>query len=81
MPYGMTSLEWSQAQMQNPAICQKNQAIQNKTLDTIKFNKDMSSDLKAFLRIRIETDRELLYYRVKGGLRAHIADCVCCSPL
>ena len=52
MPSGMTSLEWSQAQMQDPAICQIIQAIQNKTLDTIKFNQGMSSDLKAFLRIR-----------------------------
>ena len=50
MPSGMISLEWSQAQMQDPAICQIIQAIQNKTLDTIKFNKDMCSDLKAFLR-------------------------------
>ena len=38
--------------MKDPAICQIIQAIQNKTLDTIKFNQDMSSDLKAFLRIR-----------------------------
>ena len=48
MPSGITSLEWSQAQMQDPAICQIIQAIQNKTLDTIKFNQDMSSGLKAF---------------------------------
>ena len=52
MPSGMTPLEWSQAQLKDPAICQIIQAIQNKTLDTIKFKQDMSSDLKAFLRIR-----------------------------
>ena len=38
--------------MQDPAISQIIQAIQNKTLDTLKYNQDMSSDLKAFLRIR-----------------------------
>ena len=52
MPAGMTSLEWSQAQMQDPAISQIIQAILTKTLDTIKYKQDMSSDLKAFLRIR-----------------------------
>ena len=52
MPAGMTSLEWSQAQMQDPAISQIIQAIQTKTLDTIKYNPNMSSELKAFLRIR-----------------------------
>ena len=49
---GMTSLEWSQAQLKDPAICQIIQAIQNKTLDTLKIKQDMSSDLKAFLRVR-----------------------------
>ena len=52
MPAGMTSLEWSQAQMQESAISHIIQAIQTKTLDTIKYKQDMSSDLKAFLRIR-----------------------------
>ena len=52
MPAGMTSLEWSQAQMQDPVISQIIQAIQTKTLDTIKYKQNMSSDLKAFLRIR-----------------------------
>ena len=52
MPPGMTSLEWGQAQLKDPAICQIIQAIQNKSLDTIKIKQDMSSDLKAFLRIR-----------------------------
>ena len=52
MPAGMTSLEWSQAQMQDPAMSQIIQAIQTKTLDTIKYKPNMSSDLKAFLRIR-----------------------------
>ena len=52
MPAGMTSLKWRQAQMQYPAISQIIQAIQTKTLDTIKYNANMSSELKAFLRIR-----------------------------
>ena len=52
MPPGMTSLEWSQAQLKDPAICQIIQAIQNKTLDTLKMKQDMSSDLKALLRVR-----------------------------
>ena len=52
MPPGMTSLEWSQAQLIDPAICQIIQAIQNKTLDTLKIKQDMSSDLKAFLRVK-----------------------------
>ena len=52
MPPGMTSLEWSQAQLNDPAICQIIQAIQNKTLDKLKIKQDMHSDLKAFLRVR-----------------------------
>ena len=52
MPHGMTSLEWHQAQLKDPTICQIIQAIQDKSLDTIKIKQDMSSDLKAFLRIR-----------------------------
>ena len=52
MPPGMTSFEWSQAQLKDPAICQIFQAIQNKTLDKLKIKQDMSSDLKAFLRVR-----------------------------
>ena len=52
MPPGMTSLEWSQAQLKDPAICQIIQAIQNKTLDKLKIKQDMNSDLKVFLRIR-----------------------------
>ena len=38
MPPGMTSLEWSQAQSKDSAICQIIQAIQNKSLDTLKLN-------------------------------------------
>ena len=52
MPSGMTSLEWSQAQSKDSAICQIIQVIQNKCLDTLKIKQDMSSDLKPFLRIR-----------------------------
>ena len=52
MSPGMTSLEWSQAQLKDPAIYQIIQVIQNKSLDTLKIKQDMSSDLKAFLRIR-----------------------------
>ena len=52
MPPSMTSLEWSQTQLNDPAICQIIQAIQNKTLDKLKIKQDMHSDLKAFLRVR-----------------------------
>ena len=52
MPPGMASLEWSQAQLKDPTKCQIIQAIQNKTLDTLKIKQDMSSDLKAFLGVR-----------------------------
>ena len=52
MPPGITSLEWSQAQSNDPAICQIIQAIQNKSLEKLKITKDMHSDLKAFHRIR-----------------------------
>ena len=52
MPSGMISLEWSHTQSKDSAICQIIQAIQNKSLDTLKIKQDMSSDLKAFLRIR-----------------------------
>ena len=38
--------------MQDPAISQIIQTIQTKTLDIIKYNPNMSSELKAFLRIR-----------------------------
>ena len=38
MPPGMTSLEWSQAQSNDPAICQIIQAIQNKSLENLKIN-------------------------------------------
>ena len=52
MPPGMTSLEWSQAQLNDPATCQIIQAIQNKTLGKLKIKQDMHSDLKTFLRVR-----------------------------
>ena len=52
MPPGMTSQEWSQAQLDDPAICQIIQAIQNKSLEKFKITKDMHSDLEAFLRVR-----------------------------
>ena len=45
IPAGMTSLEWSQAQRQDPAISQIIQAIQTKTLNTIKYNPNMSPEL------------------------------------
>ena len=61
LPSGMTPLEWSQAQLKDPAICQIIQAIQNKTLDTIKFKQGMSSDLKAFLRIRTQFKLKQVY--------------------
>ena len=52
MPPGMTPLEWSQAQSKDPALCQIIEAIQHRTIGTLKIKKDMPSDLKAFLRIR-----------------------------
>ena len=52
MPPGMTPLEWSQTQAQDPAICQIVEAICHKTLGKLKIKKDMPLDLKAFLRIR-----------------------------
>ena len=45
----MTSLDWSQAQMQDPAISHIIQAIQTKHLNTITCKQDMSSDLKLYL--------------------------------
>ena len=51
MPPGMTPLEGSQAQANDPAICQIVQAIHNKTLEKLKIKKDIHLDLKAFLRI------------------------------
>ena len=52
MPPDMTPLEWSQAQINDPAICQIIQAIQNKNLDKLKINQDMHSDLRASLMVR-----------------------------
>ena len=52
MPSGMTSLEWSQAQLNDPAICQIIQVIQNNSLDKLKIKQDMHSDLIAFLQVR-----------------------------
>ena len=63
MPPGMASLEWSQAQLRDPAICQIIQAIQNKTLDKLKIKQDMRSDLKAFLRVskQLKLKQGILY--------------------
>ena len=61
MPPGMTSLQCSQAQLNDPAICQIIQAIQNKTLDRLKIKQDMHSDLKAFLRVR-------KHFKLKQGI-------------
>ena len=74
MPAGMTSLEWSQAQMQDPAISQIIQAIQTKTLDTLKYNQDMSLDLKAFLRIRkqFQLKQGILYRKTQVNDRARL---------
>ena len=72
MPSGMTSLEWSQAQSKDSAICQIIQAIQNKSLDTLKIKQDMSSDLKAFLRIRkqFKLKQGMLYRKSQVNDRA-----------
>ena len=73
-PSGMTSLEWSQAQMKDPAIIHIIQAIQNKTLDTLKIKQDMSSDLKAFLRIRkqFKLKQSILYRKSQVNDRARL---------
>ena len=74
MPSGMTSLEWSQAQIQDPAICQIIQAIQNKSLDTLKIKQDMRSDLKAFLRIskQFKLKQGILYRKSQVNDRAKL---------
>ena len=63
MPPGMTPLEWSQAQTKDPALCQITEAIQHKTIGKLKMKKDMSSDLKAFLRIgkQLKLKQGILY--------------------
>ena len=70
----MTSLEWSQAQTKDPAICQIIQAIQNKSLDTLKIKQDMSSDRKAFLRIRkqFKLKQGILYRKSQVNYRARL---------
>ena len=74
MPSSMTPLEWSQAQLKDPAICQIIQAIQTKTLDTIKFNQNMSSDHKVFLRIRkqFKLKHGILYRKTKVNDKARL---------
>ena len=74
MPAVMTSLEWSQAQMKDPAICQIIDAIQNKMLNTIKVNQDMSSDLKAFPRIRkqFKLTQGILYWKSQVNDKARL---------
>ena len=74
MPSGMTSLEWSQAQIKDSAICQIIQSIQNKSLDTLKIKQDMSSDLKAFLRIRkqFKLKQGILYRKSQVNDRARL---------
>ena len=74
MPSGMTSLEWSQAQIQDPAIYQIIQAIQSKTLDALKIKQDMSSDLNAFIRIRkqFKLKQGILYRKSQVNDRARL---------
>ena len=74
MPAGMTSLEWSQAQMQDPAISHIIQAIQTKHLNTIKHKQDISSNLKAFLRIRkqLKLKQGVLYRKTQVHDKARL---------
>ena len=74
MPSGMTSLEWSQAQSKDSGICQIIQVIQNKSLDTLKIKQDMSSDLKAFLRIRkqFKLKQGIFYWKSQVNDRARL---------
>ena len=70
----MTSLVCSQAQLQDPAINQIIQAIQTKTLNTLKYNQDMSSDPKAFLRIRkqFQLKQGILYRKTQVNDKARL---------
>ena len=63
--------------MKDPAICKIIQAIQNTNLDTIKFNQDMSSDLKAFLRIRrqFKLKQGILYSKSQVNDKARLPTC------
>ena len=60
--------------MQDPAISQIIQTIQTKTSDTIKYNQDMSSDLKVFLRIRkqFKLKQGILYRKTQVNDRARL---------
>ena len=60
--------------MQDPAISQIIQAIQTKTLDTLKYNQDMSLDLKAFLRIRkqFQLKQGILYRKTQVNDKARL---------
>ena len=67
MPPGMTPLEWSQDQAQDPAICQIVEAIHHKTFGKLKIKKDMLLDLKAFLRIgkQLKLKQGILYRKLE----------------
>ena len=71
----MTPLEWSQAQAQDPAICQIDETIHHKALGKLKIKKDMPLDLKSFLRIRkeLKLKQGILYRKLQvNGSRAKL---------
>ena len=76
MPPGMIPLEWSQAQTKEPALCQIIEAIQHRTIGTLKIKKNMPSDLKAFIRMRKQLKlRQGILYRkaqVSNNSRARL---------
>ena len=51
-PPGMLPLEWCQAQAKDPVIHQVIHGIQNKTLQKLKINGDMPSELKALIKLK-----------------------------
>ena len=63
--------------MQDPAISQIIQAIQTKTLDTLKYNQNMSLDLKAFLRIRkqFQLKQSILYRKTQVNDKGQTPTC------
>ena len=65
-PPSMTPLQWCQAQAKDPAIQQIVNNIQNKTMKHLKIQGDMSSELKALIRLKKQLllKQGVLYRRV-----------------
>ena len=54
VPPGMTPLQWCQDQAKDPAIHHSIGSMQNKTLRTLKIMGGMPSELKTFIRLRLQ---------------------------